>query len=88
MGFHKSEMCLDLEHLLLLPPGDGGMRKDLEGLILPFFPTSSSSNTALFGKQGEVGQFCTLFPKLHFFFFLAHKSVHLLSLNTEVTPTP
>lgn len=63
------------------------MRRDLGGLILPLFSTSSFSDTALFGKRGEVGQLHTLFPNLHVF-FLAHKPVNLLSLNTEVTPTP
>lgn len=67
MAFHKSGMDLDLQHLLLLPPGDGGMRKDPGGLSLPLFSTPSFSNTALFGKRGEVGQLCTLFPNLDFF---------------------
>lgn len=56
-------------------------------LILPLFSTPSLSNAALFGKRGEVGQFCTLFPNLHIF-LLAHKAALVLSLNTEVTPTP
>lgn len=68
MGFHKSVMGLDLEHLLLLPPGDGGMRKDLGDLILPLFSTSSFSNTALFGKQGGSWAALHLFPKLVGFF--------------------
>lgn len=63
--------------------GWGGI---LEVWFCPF-STSSFSNTALFGKRGEVGQLHTLFPNLHVF-FLAHKPVNLLSLNTEVTPTP
>lgn len=68
MGFHKSVMGLDLEHLLLLPPGDGGMRKDLGGLSLPLFSTSSFSSTALFGKQGGSWAALHPFPKPAGFF--------------------
>lgn len=38
------------------PHGDGGTRKDLEDLILPFFSTFSFSNSPLFGEQGKVAQ--------------------------------
>lgn len=52
-----------------------------------FAPLFHFLTLLFFGKQWGVGQLCTLFPNLHFI-FLANKPLLLLSLNTEVTPTP
>lgn len=76
------------------PHRDGGTRKDLEDLILPFFSTFSFPNTPLFGEQGKVAQSfahkarnCKVlhtFAKPARVFFQECQPVHLPYLNTEM----